>query len=102
MYILYAVQCTLYNIQCTLSTFILYTHFIYTQVYRIIYVYNAMYRLNIYIYIYTGYTIHILCCVKCIRYKYIVDVLRKPIRRIEMIDHSFERKFYGACYYRLS
>ena len=53
-----------------------------------------MYRLNIYIY--TGYT-----SVKCIRYKYIVDVLRKPIRRIEMIDHSFERKFYGACYCRL-
>ena len=35
------------------------------------------------------------------RYKYIVDVLRKAIRRIEMIDHSLERKFYGACYYRL-
>ena len=46
MCILYAVRCTVYNVQCT---FILYTHFIYTQVYRIIYVYNAMYRLNIYI-----------------------------------------------------
>ena len=90
-------MCILYAVQCTLSTFILYTRFIYTQVNRIIYVYNAMYRLNIYIY-YRGYTIHI-CCVKCIRYKYIVDVLRKTIRRIEMIDHSFERKFYGACYY---
>ena len=96
MCILYAVRFTVYNVQCTLSTLILYTRFIYTQVYRIIYVYNAMYRLNIYIY--TGYTIHI-CCVKCIRYKYIVDVLRKTIRRIEMIDHSFERKFYEPCYY---
>ena len=95
MCILYAVRCTMYNVQCT---FILYTHFIYTQVYHIIYVYNAMHTLNIYIY--TGYTINI-CCVKCIHYKYIVDVLRKTIRRIEMIDHSFERKFYGACYYRL-
>ena len=54
MCILYAVRCTVYSVQCTLSTFILYTHFMYTQVYRIIYVYNAMYRLNIYIY--TVYT----------------------------------------------
>ena len=86
-------------VQCTLSTFMLYTHFIYTQVevYNIICAYNAMYRLFIQD---SGHTIHI-CYVKCIRYKYIVDVLRKTIRRIEMIDRYFERKFYGACYYRL-
>ena len=34
-------------------------------------------------------------------YKFIVEVLEKIMRRMEMIDHSFERKFYGACY-RLS
>ena len=33
--------------------------------------------------------------------RYIVEVLEKIMRRTEMIDHSFERKFYGACY-RLS
>ena len=89
MCIVYAVQCTL------LSTFMLYTHFIYAQVevYNIICAYNAMYMYRLYIFIQdTGYTTHI-CCVKCIRYKYIVDVLRKTIRRIEMIDHSFERNF---------
>ena len=31
-------------------------------------------------------------------YKYIVEVLGKTIRRTMMIDHSFERKFHGACY----
>ena len=41
---------------------------------------------------YTVYRIH---------YKYIVEVLEKINRRMEMIDDSFERKFYGACY-RLS
>ena len=35
-----------------------------------------------------------------IHYKYIVEVLEKIMRRMEMIDHSFERKFYGACYRR--
>ena len=29
---------------------------------------------------------------------YIVEVLEKNIRSTEFIDHSFERKFYGACY----
>ena len=53
LYAVHSVQCAVYNVP-TLSTFILYTHFIYTQVYRIIYVCNAMYRLNIYTY--TGYT----------------------------------------------
>ena len=43
-------------------------------------------------------------CVKCvysvfaIHYKYIVEVSGKTIRRTGMIDHSFERKFHGACY----
>ena len=33
-----------------------------------------------------------------LHYKYTVEVLEKPIRSTELIDHSFERKFYGACY----
>ena len=63
-----------------------------------------MYRL------FTIYRKHIRCilrvnCVYCImysvfaiHYKYIVEVLGKTIRRTGMIDHSFERKFHGACY----
>ena len=27
-----------------------------------------------------------------------VEVFEKTISRTEMIDHSFERKFYGPCY----
>ena len=29
---------------------------------------------------------------------YCVEVFEKTISRTEMIDHSFERIFYGACY----
>ena len=56
---------------------------------------------------YTLYSIHIthtlhavceVCSVFTIHYKYIVEVLGKTIRRTEMIDHSFERKLYGAYY----
>ena len=36
--------------------------------------------------------------VLAIHYKYIVEVLGKTIRRTMMIDHSFEKKFHGACY----
>ena len=34
-------------------------------------------------------------------YKICVEVFEKTISRTEMIDHSFERKFYEACH-RLS
>ena len=37
-------------------------------------------------------------CVFAIHYKYIVEVLGKTIRCTGVIDHSFERKFHGACY----
>ena len=54
----------------------------------------------------TMYKKHVRCilCVKCvysvfaIHYKYIVEVLGKTIRHTGMMDHSFERKFHGACY----
>ena len=51
-----------------------------------------------------GYSTRTLCavCEECsvfaIHYKYIVEVLEKIMRLMKMIDHSFERKFYGACY----
>ena len=92
------VFCTQYAVQCTMYIYFVHTFYIYPSI-----PYYLCVQCNVYIkyiYIYTGYTINI-CCVKCIHYKYIVDVLKKTIRRIEMIDHSFERKFYGACYYRL-
>ena len=38
------------------------------------------------------------CSVFAIHYKYIVEVFGKIIRRTEMIESSFERKIYGACY----
>ena len=38
------------------------------------------------------------CSVFAMHYKYIVEVLEKTIRSTGLIDHSFERKFYGACY----
>ena len=52
------------------------------------------------------YKKHVRCilCVNCvysvfaIHYKYIVEVLGKAIICTGMIDHSFERKFHGACY----
>ena len=31
-------------------------------------------------------------------YKICVEVFEKTISRTEMIDHSFERKFYEACH----
>ena len=31
-------------------------------------------------------------------YNFCVEVFEKTISHTEMIDHSFERKFYGACY----
>ena len=31
-------------------------------------------------------------------YSFCVEVFEKTINRTEMIDPSFERKFYGACY----
>ena len=31
-------------------------------------------------------------------YKICVEVFEKTISRTEMIDHSFKRKFYGACH----
>ena len=54
----------------------------------------------------TIYRKHVRCilCVQCVysvfdkHYKYIVEVLGKTIKRTGMIDHSFERKFHGACY----
>ena len=47
------------------------------------------------------YTFCEVCNVFAVHHKYIVEVLGKFIRRTEMNDHSFERKFYGACCYRL-
>ena len=44
------------------------------------------------------YAVREMCSVFAIHYKYIVEVLEKTIRSTEMIDNSFERKFYGACY----
>ena len=57
---------------------------------------------------YRLYTIHnTLMCMLCAVYSLytmhtgyiinIVEVLEKIMRRMKMIDHSFERKFYGAC-----
>ena len=31
-------------------------------------------------------------------YKICVEVFEKTVSRTEMIDHSFERKFYEACH----
>ena len=42
----------------------------------------------IYVYIYIDWLID----------KFCVEVFEKTIRRTDMIDHSFERKLYGACY----
>ena len=44
------------------------------------------------------YAVFEACSVFTIHYKYMVEVLEKNIRSTEFIDHSFERKFYGACY----
>ena len=38
------------------------------------------------------------CSVFAMNNKYIVEVFENNIRSTEFIDHSFERKFYGACY----
>ena len=70
-------------------------------------IYNKVYNQSINDYLYNGYAqyrVHKLyavlevCSVFAIRYKYIVEVLEKTIRSTGLIDHSFERKFYGACY----
>ena len=53
-----------------------------------------MYRL----FIGNMYVAYCVYSVFAIHYKYIVEVLGKTIRRTMMIDHSFERKFHGACY----
>ena len=81
--------------------FILYTHFMYTKynslgicaTYRLYTIHNTLmlYAVCSVFAIHYAYRIH---------YKYIVEVLEKIMRRMEMIDHSFERKFYGACYRR--
>ena len=43
--------------------------------------------------------LYAVCIIFAIQYyKVIVEVLEKIMGRVEMIDHSFERKFYGACY----
>ena len=47
------------------------------------------------------YTFCDVCSMFAVHHKYIVEVLGKFTRRTEMNDHSFERKFYGVCYYRL-
>ena len=44
------------------------------------------------------YAVREVSSVFAIHYKYIVEVFEKTIRSIGLIDHSFERKFYGACY----
>ena len=44
------------------------------------------------------YVVREVCSVFTIHYKYILEVLEKTIRSTGLIDHSFERKFYGACY----
>ena len=60
-------MCIVYVVQCTLSTFMLYTHCI--PKYTILSL-RTMQCID-YIFIQDSlYTIHI-CCVKCIRYKYI-------------------------------
>ena len=44
--------------------------------------------------------IHCMLCVACVLYSFhinIVEVQQKTIKVTEMIDHSLERKFYGAC-----
>ena len=60
-----------------------------------------MYRLyigNTYV-AYCVCSVYILYSLYSIHYKYIiVEVLGKTIRRTGTIDHSFERKFHGACY----
>ena len=81
---------------------ILYTHFMYTKynslaictTYRLYTIHNTLmlYAVCSVFAIHYAYRIH---------YKYIVEVLEKIIRRMKMTDHSFERKFYEACY-RLS
>ena len=44
-------------------------------------------------------SVYIVYSLYSIHYKYIiVEVLGKTIRRTGTIDHSFERKFHGACY----
>ena len=60
-----------------------------------------MYRLyigNTYV-AYCVCSVYIVYLLYSIHYKYIiVEVLGKTIRRTGTIDHSFERKFHGACY----
>ena len=48
--------------------------------------------------VHTGYTYVILICVVIQCMHYIYTVFGKTTRRREMLDHSFERKFYGASY----
>ena len=87
------------RLQCT--TFIKHIYFVHTfHIYQSITDYLYVQCID---YIYTKHVCCILC-VKCvysvfaIHYKYIIEVLGKTIRRTGMIDHSFERKFHGACY----
>ena len=60
-----------------------------------------MYRLyvgNTYV-AYFLYSVYIVYSLYSIHHKYIiVEVLGKTTRRTGTIDHSFERKFHGACY----
>ena len=75
-------MCTKYNSLAICATYRLYTIHNTLMLYAVCSVFAIHY----------SYRIH---------YKYIVEVLEKIMRRMKMIDHSFERKFYGACY-RLS
>ena len=47
--------------------------------------------------IHTLYATCGVCTVFAVHQKYIVEVLQKTTKPTEMIDHSLERKFYGAC-----
>ena len=43
--------------------------------------------------------LYTVCCIMCSDTMYaLYIVFGKTIRRREMLDHSFERKFYGASY----
>ena len=95
--------CCTYRFQCTM--YLKYTYFVHTfYIYQSITDYLYVQCIDYIVYIL--YRKHV-CCIlymKCvysvfvIHYKYIVEVLLKTIRRTGMIDHSFERKFHGACY----
>ena len=53
-----------------------------------------MYNVQIIQDTHTLYAMYGVCTVFAL---YIVDVQQKTIKLTEIIDHSFERKFYGAC-----